>query len=83
MSVMLTITAEAIILNETLYSMEEPQVLDYAAGGMPESLTVSIEVVQNMNESQYYILSLDSSRGIELPMTAIPVILDDCTGTIA
>lgn len=85
MTVIVSVTARngaTVILNETLYSRTEPQVLNYYATRgteILESLTVSIEVVKVANESQYYILSLNSSSGIHLPMTAIPV-LADCTG---
>jgi hypothetical protein len=81
MSITVTILNEngSTVLNEILYSMEDPQILDYESEGM-ETLNVSIQV-QALNNSKYYILSLASSYGIQLPMTAVPVSLVNCQGT--
>ncbi len=69
-----------LLLNETLHSTEQPRELNYTTspGGETQTLTAFVQVV-SANGSMYYIVSLDSSNGVQLPTTAIPV---NCSGKI-
>lgn len=73
-----TIDQSITLLNVSLHSMTQVQRLDYTAlqPRRRQSLALWVEVVLE-NGNKYYILSVQSSNGIELPMAAIPLI---CVG---
>lgn len=84
-SIMLTVDDEGTtLLSEVLESMPLSQTLDYVTTegdiGNITYFNVSLEVV-SINESKYFIITLNSSVQLNFPMTAIPI---DCsiTGTV-
>lgn len=83
----ITLTVEALdgstLLYQHLYPMAQPQVLEYTTPRGRQQLSTLMQV-QSVNGSRYYIVSLlSSSSEIQLPKTAIPVVLVNCTGKFA
>lgn len=65
-------------LDETLIPTPQPYELNYTISTV-EFLNISIQLQSN-NETDDILVSLDSSSGLELPLTAIPVI---CSGKVS
>lgn len=63
----------ATLISSTLFSQPHPQTLNYMTpAGDSQYLNVSVQVVTS-DGSDYYIIMLESSFGLDLQMTAIPL----------
>ncbi len=72
-TIVVTANNSTTLLIVTLYSMPSPQSLSYQSLGDKRNLNVSVEVVAS-DGKDYYIVMLESSFGLEFPLTAIPLI---------
>ena len=76
-----------VLLNETLYSAPQPQLLIYSVPQLKNErqFNISVQVVSINGMDYFYILSLEEIShviGLQLPMTSVPVVCLNTTGTM-
>ncbi len=84
MSLIIVITDvnRTVLVTQTLYSSPEPQRTEYMILGNEREFNTSVEVVLINDTDYFYILSIgDSSIGLELPLTSVPIVPVVCTET--
>lgn len=67
------------LLNTTLQPMPLPQILNYTTPTGEQFLNISLQF-HSHNQANYYVLSLQSSLGLNFPPTAIPQSSIACSG---